>query len=590
MTPCEEAPLHPPLSPYVSASPSMVPHILRECISQELADLDAEEKALIDSISRKRLELKRLWNSSLPIQKLPNELLVQIFAHLQEVVRRPGKHAFWPPNVQRVRFRLARWQGLMLVCRHWRDILMSSTMFWRMVSLDQHINWTKLCLDRSAAAPLDVYARHHDRCPLDVLYPHIHRFQAFSYEVASGSQSRTAFPPLFGRDMPLLESLNISVLERTPYDNMDAGLTSKRFPRLHTMMLSRTMAPQDASLYAQLRMLSLSRCPHILPFDDFLDALAASVQLEELALTATVHRLSGEWAHRGPVPRRPPISLPRLRIIALSGHGIVHTSRFLAHLQLHPSVSLRISGDVEDSQADDDHDFPVATSISAMLPPNHSTTLPALAITTEVRMTMVADYYSMACANPSRADAAKEHAILSLSIIDDSDWTRPVMMQGLEDLVEGLGRSPLTSLTVDGNHDYGTIDAWERVFRTFPLLQELEIGEKRDVTNVFLGLHAASTPFPDGAVACPHLRRIVVDGLSLAATYAALRECFVYRSDRGVVLEVLDLECLFHGEDMTSEARYAFIEDLGRVVECVRVKVKSSESDEEQQESDGEAA
>ncbi|KAI1781557.1 hypothetical protein LXA43DRAFT_685164, partial [Ganoderma leucocontextum] len=284
-------------SPYASTSPWIASHILRTRIIQELGELDAKQKQFDDSISReRRLELKRLWNTSLPIHELPNELLVQIFA------------------------RCKRWQYLMLVCHHWRDVLVSTPAFWRKIDLRQRIDWTTLCFSRSAAATIDICVPHLHRHPLDVVYPHAHRFKTLRFEAEYDWHFHTALSLIFGDGMPLLEDLEFEVFGRTARELEDTNLhlASKGFPRLRTLVLSQTVAPQDPSLYAQLRKLSLSRCSHTLSFDGFLDALAASVQLEALAVHATLFRLPGEWAHHGPVPRRPPISLPRLRSIALT--------------------------------------------------------------------------------------------------------------------------------------------------------------------------------------------------------------------------------------------------------------------------------
>ncbi|PIL34658.1 hypothetical protein GSI_03438 [Ganoderma sinense ZZ0214-1] len=413
--------------------------------------------------------------------------------------------------------------------------------------------------------------------------------------------------------MPLLEEL---LLQGHRGPHFGARITFQRFPRLRNLALSQTVVPADVSLFAQLRVLTLSFCSYDFSFDVFLDILAASVQLENLTLYGALSYPSDEWL-RGDPSTTSPISIPRLRKLTMENHSIVHTSRFLAHVHLPPTVSLLIIGDYEAE----------LSPLNAMLPPNRSATLPILAIATEVAMTVQGDDYrfKLICDAPQplpvpnqgasapsssrRLDASRLHAVFALLRSDYDEWD-PFMAQGLEDLVEsmamgqpGLG-SPLTQLTVTGVHDHATADAWERVFRTFPALEVLKISGDpcSHVTDVFRGLHAASTTRADSqsqsSVACWDLRHVEVEGLGVVETYAAMEECFRYRSDKGVVVKVLDLVNLPDAEGLTLQARQAFVKDLSRMVECVQVFDDEQESDEQEsdeqesdeQESDGSAS
>ncbi|KAI1793651.1 hypothetical protein LXA43DRAFT_199061 [Ganoderma leucocontextum] len=577
MAPSEDAPLHPPsaLGVYTSSRPLIASHILRERISHELAELAVKEKELIDPISRRRLELNRLWNGSLLIHRLPNELFVQIFAHFQDVTCRPPKPSLPSAILQRGPSQPG-WHGLMLVCRHWRDVFVSTPTFWRKVDLKRHIDWTNLCLTRSAAASIDVCAGRHDRCSLEVLHPHIHRFTILRLDA-----QRHHIVSLFKSSMPLLEDLYLNVLE--PEVNIDAQLTSQRFPRLRTLVLCGTVAPQETSLFAQLRALSLSCCSYNFSFDTFLDILVTCGRLEELTLKGTLDYLSDEWMHGDPaVPRRPPISLPRLRTFTMEKHEIIRTSRFLAHLHLQPSLILSIGGNFQESDAAGVIPGTVNT-ISAMLPPNCSTTLPILAIATKVDLVIWGNDYEIGCGNYPGFPYAR----FALSMDGDPDWGG-FMSQGLVDLVECFGRSPLTHLTVKGDHSHGTVEAWERVFRTFPLLEEVDLGGSSgsEVTDVFRGLHAASTAHEDSPVACHNLKQLHVAGLGLVETYAAMKECLRYRSDRGVILQVLNLKYLPDAEGLTPQVRRAFVKDLCKAAECIQAF--HGEWDVEQEEGEGE--
>ncbi|KAM5545596.1 hypothetical protein V8D89_000634 [Ganoderma adspersum] len=394
---------------------------------------------------------------------------------------------------------------------------------------------------------------------------------------------QTILPPLFGGGMPLLEGLYLKGIGRGD-DNLDVYLTSERFPRLRALVLTRTIAPRDISLYAQLQTLELNFCHHTLSFEGFMDVLAASVQLEELSIYETLSSFSSEDPTRtrgGPVFRGPPtVLLPHLRRFMLMGNGIMRTSRFLAHLRFQPSAVLEISADVPDP-ADNSPD--TVLSFSAMLPPNPSATLPSLAIATAVSMRIQEhecelhyDYPSPIVALP---DSTSPDVTLLLEL-NHSQWG-PFMGTALDDLVRSFRRSPLTYLVVQGNHTYGTAAAWERIFRTFPLLEELGIRglPPSDVGVVFRGLHTASKSTSIrvdggnalGSVACPNLEYVRAAGIGSLEAYEAVRECFLWRGERGVVVKVLDLSGLRDQGASVSDVRCALVEELQNAVESLQV-------------------
>ncbi|KAM5545706.1 hypothetical protein V8D89_000744 [Ganoderma adspersum] len=499
-------------------------------------------------------------NRSLFIHKLPNELLIHIFQYLPHTPWRTQDEYGRPESLD------LGWPGLMLVCSHWRDLLVSTPVFWRQVNFRRQPNWTELCLSRSAPGSIDVFVgRNFDASRLDDIRPHAHRCKTFYY----GNQFVDfplveALAPLFDNGMPLLpvEELHLMVRESgTPSPQLDTEMTSQR-----------VIAPQDVSLYAQLRKLELEGCSPPLSLDGFLDALAATMQLEQLHLSgSTLRRLSGEWRHPGGghVPYRPPISLPHLRDFLLEDDRIDRISCFLAHLQPQPSAVLCIHGRVSGE---------TANTIDAMLPPNRTTTLPALGLATDGHLTLRGSEYNISCGyiRPHR-DGPKNfpRAIFRLDL-----GSLSAGRVGLDDLVLvflGGAASPLRRLSVNGDHGRESAAAWAGVFRAFPHLEELilfrDCRAARDVTDVFRGLHAASSTSVGCAdcarVACPSLRDIYVQGTSTVETYEAIRECFQYRSARGVALESLNIVSLVGWADVPTPLRRGFVRDISAAVKAV---------------------
>ncbi|KAM5545591.1 hypothetical protein V8D89_000629 [Ganoderma adspersum] len=436
---------------------------LLQWISRQLVELDREENST-KSIDRKRLELKRLWNSALLIHTLHCEVLTRIFANLQVDPRssrlEPPVHA---TTGERHGARpVTGWYGLMRVCSYWRNLLVSNPAFWQVVDMKCHVEWSKLCLDRSAAASLDVHVGDLDRCPLNILYPHAHRFQKLFFAGRYESQIQEVFLPLLGGGMPLLEHLDIftSALGQRWSVDLDPYLTSHHFPRLHTLVLGQVVSPADKTLYAQLRNLSLSHCYQniSLKLDSFIDALEGCAQLEDLTLYYTLNTLAGdpEWTPHGPVPRRQPIPLPSLRRFWLDagGPGTGLIPYFLAHFNIPATATLFIAsefpldgagaGSVNDEKA-----------ISTLLPPNRSQALPILSEATRLFTTFVSELWSIHAECPCGIPNARGRQEFSNAVFKlESFYSRtgrgswdPWMARGLGDLAQCFGGSPSPSST-----------------------------------------------------------------------------------------------------------------------------------------------
>ncbi len=566
--------------------------VVRQEISQRLRRPGAKEK-VADAISRERLEFKILWNRSLPINQLPYELLVQIFI-LGNLEYDFSDREFLSSWTQGLRLGASKLMG---ICRHWRDIIIETPAFWCTIT-PQHsnANWTELCIARSLAAPIEIWAhvREWSRCPkrLEIAYPLVHHVRSLYFTVdtqfhTDNLERDWTFRLLFGEGvpvMPTLEKLSFAVtydLRPRTRDHLpiDVELTLRRFPRLRSLTLAGTLAPRDSALIRELRTLSLTTCSHSLTIDHFLDTLCLCTRLETLRLKDTLNRFSDDWTQRDPVPRQPLISLPRLDMLLISEHGAVCTSRFLAHIHVRSSVSVRISANVDARSPGDG-----ACALAGMLPPSHSVTLESLAAVSHLEVFMCARPRSKAIwihtdRTPGTA-VMTAHMSMDVAFGDGigsfRDPTLPPSDYGegsVRELVEVVGHSPVTSLSVDNVYP-DAVASWARVFRGFPLLERLSVNgncggldRARGMENLFLGLHAASTTGPGpGAqttLACPNLRRVSVYGAGSTAVYEAISTCIGYRGvGRGVVLDELELTLFRNGLDLSPAVCRACIRDL----------------------------
>ena len=78
--------------------------------------------------------IREIWNTYVPINKLPPEILSKIFEY----------HTHELPLV-----------GATHVCRYWRSVLISSPSFWTCLQF-RSVNRTLAYLERSKAAPIDI--------------------------------------------------------------------------------------------------------------------------------------------------------------------------------------------------------------------------------------------------------------------------------------------------------------------------------------------------------------------------------------------------------------------------------------------------
>ncbi|PIL34700.1 hypothetical protein GSI_03480 [Ganoderma sinense ZZ0214-1] len=540
------------------------PQALRQQIARRIAQPGAKEE-VAKAIANERLEFKTLWNRSLPINRLPYELLVYIFTFLHPTVT-VGPYGVLTSSREISQPTLE----LMATCRLWRDVIVDTPAFWSAVVPEcWNTKWTELCLSRSRSAPIEVWVRlRPDRpkfaCPP---YPSVHciRRLHFSFVAHTDDSGKGwLFQLLCGTQVPAMPALEVLELETTHDERAqtqgktpnDVNLTRQRLPCLRSLTLTGIPAPRDAALYADLHTLSLTSCSHSLSIDQFLDALALCTRLKTLCLHETLDRLSEDWKQRDPVPRRPLIHFPHLDSLEVSQHGSVCTSRFLSHIHVRASAQLEISTR-DDTRVSGHRDAGASIFFLAggMVPPNHAATLAPLATVTNVEVDTRQDYYSgvyLAWLRVSRNTGAAATdttvtASMSMNMALADPACRAARRGWVRELVELLGRAPgVTALTLDntGSHPDSVAD-WAAVFRAFPRLERLSVRSGGDpdgvvgMEHMFLGLHAAGSP---AALACQHLREVGVFGLVTTTVYEAIRTCIVYRGRQGVVLEELDVD------------------------------------------------
>lgn len=453
------------------------------------------------------------------------------------------------------------------VCRHWRDVAYSSPTLWRAI-LMRSTAYTQRALALSTPATVDTFFVNCQTIlkNLKLLRPHTQRLRSLSFE-GIGMSWKSAVFALFQGDngMPALETLELplaqgSVSNPPDDDFVDIQLTPERFPYLRSLAVALVVAPQDIQVYARLRKLSLNTCRCDFSFRHFLDALAASTKLEVLTLISVLQRIQGDWMHVArDVPSKNPLSLRHLESLSLVDHPPIYTSRFLSHVLLSPTVSLRIRGDLGDVAEGD-----VTETVSALLPPKPTVVVPALALVTGVFVDMCDSEYSLI------GDVGQGRARASLVILDIyssaiNEWRGNSSHHGARDLLSVFGSAPLTTLRFTADCGVVAAETW-----IYPLLETLSLGILDTTETAFTGLMNAP-PTTDSPVPCPGLRSISVTGRFAEGSLDATLRCLRDRAEKGHRLGKISMNLLGdQGDNLSFETHYSpLLKELVAEASCV---------------------
>lgn len=449
-----------------------------------------------DILSRQeqlRKELARLnsyLNVVAPINTLPNELLVEIFACVRA---QSSSYSY-------ARYATTEWMSVLAVCRHWRTLAASSALFWREVNVYRSPCWLSLCLSRCSSVRTDVYFRDLDFPPsrLLLLAPHAAFIRVL--DIAGAKASWTAqLVTLFSMPMAALEVVRIhaDVDVDVEHEYEDLGLCPGRLPHLRSLSLSGYFAPRDKLLYANLRTLEIARCIWTMTFNQFLDLLEASERLERLILDNCLVKLFENPNSRNPRPphRSPPITLSTVRTLSVLGDSPWVISQFLSYLCIPNACDVSLDADVGVFQIRH-----LSDTIREVLPVEPSTVFPMLTAATHVEVAVHNDDYAL-CVH------AKDQTI-SLSLSSSKallSWDAH-FGNVLSRSADVLADAPVTDLEVRGDYTVPDFNTWEYTFHRYPNLETLTLSGTGPLDNVWRAL--ASNGDEGDKICCPRLKCI----------------------------------------------------------------------------------
>lgn len=513
------------------------------------------------------LALQALRNATLPIHRLPNELLVEVFLMVCSNYEVDLSRKDSEDHPRRIRCR--GWVSLTRVCRHWWAVACSTPLLWRTIDVYDNVEWLSLCLSRAGDSTIQVSLHEEDTvlAAVPILLTVAHRLSTILLPCITQSQ----FQPIFfflENKMPQLEELGVARLYHTsggeaPPEDGRFDLSPTQFPSLKILDLTGVTIPWSSEAVSRLTSLVLDRClrdantPRI-PLAVFLDVLESCSQLVVL----TLHESLSQMLERNtPSQTHRAIVLPKLRSITLADHPRLDLAPFLSCLNLPIDVDITINPtfpyrdttpvSFRSALPNNRHNIPILTSASQVRLINHA----------QREMTVHASP-----AQPSPGGITVDFARLPHHIPDLMTWNN-YRGKALRDIVDLFSSSPLTSLELSGSYLYTEKREWDLLFTRFPTLERLTItlfgGPADAVRTIFSALLVMVRPGVGGSedtVVCPGLQELSITtyyGLCTDETMVEIGATLRLRAKRGATaLTKLHLQ-LPHPSKPVFEAREA---------------------------------
>jgi len=291
--------------------------------------------------------VRTLQNTSVPVNRLPPEILVHIFSFVQNHAGGPSFP--FPKSCN-------KWVEVTHVCQHWRTTALSFPRLWNQIHVSSPFNHRLAItnVSRSAQSPLDVY--YTIAAPplpdkpniLSLVAEQMHRLRELHIHWKIPHETS-----LWDLIIPPSPALNLEALSLIgSWDKSVSNLTLPPFfqnitPRLKKITFTRISSWPHNS-FSRLTHLSLfDQKSGRVPFPEFLEILRSSPDLEELLLNSAGPDESSVIRHRERT--LPLVSLPRLRKIEIGAWTIAKFSIpiFLSHLDLPEDVTLCVWGELE---------------------------------------------------------------------------------------------------------------------------------------------------------------------------------------------------------------------------------------------------
>ncbi|KAI0770102.1 hypothetical protein C8Q74DRAFT_873436 [Fomes fomentarius] len=453
-------------------------------------------------IARKRelqqeiLSVNALLNADVPINRIPLELLGEIFLCVQSVFALPGT-----------------WFTILTVCRHWFIVAATTPRLWCDLYARDKLDLLKTGLLRSKSCPVSVFVYYPNHVPAvaDLIIPHAHHIGDLTIWVSYREDGPRLASLMHRYPMPMLK-LFFARVAKTIFDPSEEVIEflPERFPRLRTLHLDGIYTPPSSRIFGQLTTLELSGWLGIIPmltFDDLSRIIRSCINLEQLSIKDLLVRVDRPASHIAPHDR---VTLANLRTLQIDTQTEV-IRHILNVIVIPPTACVVINRQIHS----DTPEIELLQGIRAVLP-NDRTSLPILSRINFVDVRALVDVHVLVGRvglplGPNQFPS-DEAITLNMEMLEEA---QNVVRVGLEDFLDIFRSSPLEELRISTSDSATLHDVdWHQLFASFPKLHTFSIMCQDDsdyLPLIFMGLDPYSAPHQtseEERLVCPNLRDV----------------------------------------------------------------------------------
>ncbi|KAJ7095806.1 hypothetical protein B0H15DRAFT_774244 [Mycena belliarum] len=272
-------------------------NVLIPRLREAIHSLDSKMASLMSQRRDLESRLEQAVRLQSPVLRLPSELLASIFI----IGVLGGKEVENPDGTDEGDVTVML-PALMLVCRYWLEVALTTPLLWAKIAVSPHHSLEKARrkLGRSKSCPLDISINFGPRTEyttsvteqvvhaMDLFRPALWRIKSFRLSVPNRPQAHAVLLRC-QEDAPLLEVLSIRIYHAMQDDNYSIAplpLFNGRTPRLRSCSLTSFNFGWNVQLVSRLRVLQLGGYfnGHTPSTNTLLGILRECPQLEELAL------------------------------------------------------------------------------------------------------------------------------------------------------------------------------------------------------------------------------------------------------------------------------------------------------------------
>lgn len=448
----------------------------------------------LQSIARKRaakmlpaarLSQARLHNATVPINRLPPEICMEIMLLLRSDfglqpafsrVVNDSDPPFLASPVPQI-----SWLSVAQACTRWWDLACGTTQLWRVVIVRENLNWLHLCLSRSGEALLELcLCCYNVRRVIPIITPVKDRITRLFIP----DMPRKHIPALtafFDQGLPNLGEAILSgdLCGAEVAVPVPGFLDPSKVPQLRHLAVREfpilwipEVTPQLVSLDIQWIIWSDS----CLDLGLFLSLLQAAKSLQYLRLHEVLWQ-GVSWTSKPSASDRTLISLPSLRTLDLYDYPSC-VAGFLEFFNLPVTVALGVHG--LDWEPRDDY-FPDSVPSFLHLLPQDFRNIEVLSSATYARMED--DPRGIVELTAKVEPYTQDYLAVSFGVQRDSNASTFVPL--FDHFLQVFRYAPLDTIKLYGNIAQVPTEKWTSLFVQFPNLLTLKIGCGSSLASVF---------------------------------------------------------------------------------------------------------